>query len=264
MVSYSECFLKFHACSFLAYFIRPFYKMLLSKRITLRDMESVDTECYNSMKYILDNDPEPLCLTFSTNKELLGEVEEVDLKPGGRDIEVNEDNKMEYIQLMIKWRFEDRVKHQMNSFKKGFEDIIPLNRLKIFDEREVEYLMSGLGEINVDDWRRNTIYKEGYKETDDIIKWFWKAVESFDSELQARLLQFVTGTSRVPMNGFAELQGSNGPQKFCIKKLGKPESLPRSHTCFNRIDLPPYRSYHELKEKLRLAVENTEGFEGVD
>ena len=34
--------------------------------------------------------------------------------------------------------------------------------------------MSGLGEINVDDWRRNTIYKEGYKDTDDIIKWFWK------------------------------------------------------------------------------------------
>ena len=34
--------------------------------------------------------------------------------------------------------------------------------------------MSGLGEINVDDWRKNTIYKEGYKETDDIIKWFWK------------------------------------------------------------------------------------------
>ena len=74
-------------------------------------------------------------------------------------------------------------------------------------------------------------------------------MESYDSELQARLLQFVTGTSRVPMNGFAELQGvlgipyivsdlccvcmyigSNGPQKFCIKKLGKPESLPRAHT----------------------------------
>ncbi|XP_065912323.1 E3 ubiquitin-protein ligase NEDD4-like [Dysidea avara] len=247
-----------------AYFIRPFYKMLLSKKITLADMESVDTECYNSMKYILDNDPEPLCLTFSTNKELLGEVEEIDLKPNGRDIEVTEGNKMEYIHLMIKWRFEDRVKKQMDAFKKGFEDIIPLNRLKIFDEREIEYLMSGLGEINVDDWRKNTIYKEGYKETDDVIKWFWKAVESYDSELQARLLQFVTGTSRVPMNGFAELQGSNGPQKFCIKKLGKPDSLPRAHTCFNRIDLPPYRSYHELKEKLRLAVENTEGFEGVD
>ena len=33
---------------------------------------------------------------------------------------------------------------------------------------------------------------------------------------------------------------------------------------FNRIDLPPYPSYHKLKEMLRLAVENTEGFEGVD
>ena len=28
-----------------------------------------------------------------------------------------------------------------------------------------------------------------------------------DSEMRARLLQFVTGTSKVPMNGFAELQG---------------------------------------------------------
>ena len=68
------------------------------------------------MKYILDNDPEPLCLTFSTNKELLGEVclpiyfpatieeflqvEEVDLKPDGRNIEVTEENKMEYIQYV--------------------------------------------------------------------------------------------------------------------------------------------------------------------
>ena len=30
---------------------------------------------------------------------------------------------------------------------------------------------------------------------------------------------------------------------------------------FNRIDLPPYKSYYELKEKLKLAVDNTEGFE---
>ena len=54
--------------------------------------------------------------------------------------------------------------------------------------------------------------------------------------------------------------GSNGPQRFCIEKVGKETWLPRSHTCFNRLDLPPYRSYDQLVEKLNLAIEETEGF----
>ena len=60
--------------SLAAFFIRPFYKMLLSKRITLSDMEYVDMEFYNSVKYILENDPEPLCLTFSASREFVGQV----------------------------------------------------------------------------------------------------------------------------------------------------------------------------------------------
>lgn len=58
----------------------------------------------------------------------------------------------------------------------------------------------------------------------------FQAVTSFDLETRARLLQFVTGTSRVPMNGFSELYGSNGPQKFTIEPWGTPHSLPRAHT----------------------------------
>lgn len=54
--------------------------------------------------------------------------------------------------------------------------------------------------------------------------------------------------------------GSNGPQKFCIEKVGKESWLPRSHTCFNRLDLPPYKSYEQLTEKLSFAIEETEGF----
>ena len=56
------------------------------------------------------------------------------------------------------------------------------------------------------------------------------------------------------------LPGSNGPQRFCLEKVGKETWLPRSHTCFNRLDLPPYRSYDQLVEKLTLAIEETEGF----
>lgn len=67
--------------------------------------------------------------------------------------------------------------------------------------------MGGLSEIDVEDWKKNTEY-DGYAPTDQVIQWFWKAVENYDEEMRARLLQFVTGTSKVPMNGFAELQGT--------------------------------------------------------
>ncbi len=85
--------------------------------------------------------------------------------------------------------------------------MIPLKTLHVFDEREIEYLLCGLAEINVDDWKKHTVYSGGYTANDDVIIWFWKALENYDNELRARLLQFVTGTSKVPMNGFGELQG---------------------------------------------------------
>eukprot|EP00731_Ephydatia_muelleri_P035974 Em0186g5a len=246
-----------------AFFIRPFYKMMLGKKVIFEDMQSVDVEMYNSLKYILDNDPEPLCLNFSVNKEVLGEVQEVELKPNGKDVPVTEANKNEYVDLVMKWRFTDRIQEQMNAFMKGFGDVISPKLIQVFDERELEYLMGGLAEIDVEDWKKNTEY-DGYTANDDVIVWFWKAVSNYDNEMRARLLQFVTGTSKVPMNGFAELQGSQGPRKFSIKRFGAVNSFPRSHTCFNRIDLPTYTQYYQLKERLTTAIENTEGFSGVD
>ena len=76
-----------------------------------------------------------------------------------------------------------------------------------------------------------------------------------DHEKRSRLLQFVCGTCRVPVGGFAELMGSNGPQRFCIEKVGKESWLPRSHTCFNRLDLPPYKSYEQLVNILFLTFQ---------
>lgn len=92
----------------------------------------------------------------------------------------------------------------------------------------------------------------------------FQVVLSFSNEMRSRLLQFVTGTSRVPMNGFKELYGSNGPQLFTIEKWGTPNNYPRAHTCFNRIDLPPYENYQQLREKLIKAIEGSQGFAGVD
>ncbi|XP_048451901.1 E3 ubiquitin-protein ligase NEDD4-like isoform X9 [Rhincodon typus] len=246
------------------FFIRPFYKMMLGKPITLKDMESVDGEYFNSLKWILENDPTELDLRFCIDEENFGQTYQVDLKPNGSDMVVTNENKREYIDLVIQWRFVNRVQKQMNAFMEGFTELIPIDLIKIFDENELELLMCGLGDVDVNDWRQHTVYKNNYCTNHPVIQWFWKAVLLMDAEKRIRLLQFVTGTSRVPMNGFAELYGSNGPQLFTIEQWGTPDKLPRAHTCFNRLDLPPYESFEDLREKLLMAVENAEGFEGVD
>uniref|UniRef100_A0A1A7YYH0 E3 ubiquitin-protein ligase n=2 Tax=Iconisemion striatum TaxID=60296 RepID=A0A1A7YYH0_9TELE len=254
----------FHGKLLDAFFIRPFYKMMLQKSIALQDMESVDSEYLNSLKWILENDPEDLDLRFTIDEELFGETHQHDLKPGGSEIVVTNANKKEYIHLVIQWRFVNRIQKQMTAFKEGFFELIPQDLIKIFDENELELLMCGLGNVDVNDWKKNTKYKNGYCAEHIVIHWFWKTVLLMDAEMRIRLLQFVTGTSRVPMNGFAELYGSNGPQLFTIEQWGTRDKLPRAHTCFNRLDLPPYESFEELKEKLIIAIENTQGFDGVD
>ncbi|KAJ2818724.1 NEDD4 E3 ubiquitin-protein ligase, partial [Coemansia furcata] len=169
------------------------------------------------------------------------------------------ENKKEFVQLSIQYRVCDRIKEQFEAFQAGFHELIPEDLIQVFDERELELLIGGLAEIDMDDWKKNTDYR-GYTESDQVVQWFWKFVTAMDAEHQTRLLQFTTGTSRIPVNGFKDLQGSDGPRRFTIEKSGDIIALPKSHTCFNRIDLPPYPDYDTLASKLTLAIENTVGF----
>lgn len=242
-------------------FSLPFYKRMLSKKLTIKDLESIDTEFYNSLIWIRDNNIEEcgLEMYFSVDMEILGKVTSHDLKVGGSNILVTEENKDEYIGLMTEWRFSRGVQEQTKAFLDGFNEVVPLQWLQYFDEKELEVMLCGMQEVDLADWQRNTVYRHYTRNSKQII-WFWQFVKETDNEVRMRLLQFVTGTCRLPLGGFAELMGSNGPQKFCIEKVGKDTWLPRSHTCFNRLDLPPYKSYEQLKEKLLFAIEETEGF----
>ncbi|XP_067382917.1 itchy E3 ubiquitin protein ligase b isoform X2 [Channa argus] len=242
-------------------FSLPFYKRILNKPLALKDLESIDPEFYNSLMWIKDNDIEEceLEMFFSVDKEILGEITTHELKPGGGDIQVTEENKEEYIRLVAEWRLSRGVEEQTQAFFDGFNEVLPQQYLQYFDAKELEVMLCGMQEIDLGDWQRNTIYRHYARNSKQIV-WFWQFVKDMDNEKRMRLLQFVTGTCRLPVGGFADLMGSNGPQKFCIEKVGKENWLPRSHTCFNRLDLPPYKSYEQLKEKLMFAIEETEGF----
>ncbi|KAJ3331108.1 hypothetical protein HDU76_004062 [Blyttiomyces sp. JEL0837] len=243
-----------------AFFITAFYKMILQRPIGLKDMESVDADVYRSLQWMLDNEIEGIIDTmFSVDNENFGVMETVELKPGGAEIQVTDANKEEYVQLMAEWRIKKRVDEQFRAFKFGFHEIVPFAAISMFDERELELLIGGLGDIDLDDWRKNTAYRH-YTDTDETIQFFWKFIKESDNERRANLLQFVTGTSRIPVNGFRDLQGSDGPRKFTIEKLGDVNGFPKAHTCFNRLDLPPYPTYEALEAKLSRAIEETVGF----
>ncbi|KAI7898890.1 E3 ubiquitin-protein ligase RSP5 [Cokeromyces recurvatus] len=250
----------FHRRFLDAFFIVSFYKMILNKKVLVADMESVDADFYRSLMWILDNDiTDVLDLTFSVDDDRFGEMVTVDLKENGRNIDVTEENKKEYVDLVTEWRISKRVEEQFKAFKEGFNQLIPQDLINVFDERELELLIGGIAEIDVDDWKKHTDYR-GYTEQDDVIQWFWQCIRSWDSEKKSRFLQFTTGTSRIPVNGFKDLQGSDGPRRFTIEKAGEVTQLPKAHTCFNRIDMPPYKTYEALVAKLTMAVEETVGF----
>lgn len=74
--------------------------------------------------------------------------------------------------------------------------MIPAELISIFDAQELELLISGLPDVDIDDLRVHTEY-HGYKATDPQIEYFWAVLRSFSKEEKALFLQFVTGTSKV-------------------------------------------------------------------
>ena len=148
-----------------------------------------------------------------------------ELKAGGADILVTDANKEEYLQLKLRHRMLDSIKPQLESFLRGFYEVIPGDLLSVFDYQELDLLMCGLPSIDLDDWMKHTEYLGVYAlpgVKHKVIKWFWSVVASFDNEERVRLLQFTTGCSRLPPSGFKALQSNNGTyRKFNIQSLNK-------------------------------------------
>ncbi|OAF68002.1 E3 ubiquitin-protein ligase HUWE1 [Intoshia linei] len=244
------------------YFTRSFYKHILSLPIKYTDFETEDNDFYNSLVYVLQNNINELGddLYFVTETEEFGVMKSVNLKENGANILVTEENKREYIELICRERMIGSIRHQLGAFLLGFFDIIPVEHISIFNEQEIELLISGCPKIDLKDLQNNTQYIHYTEESIQII-WFWEALRSFDASYLAKFLQFVTGTSRVPLHGFAHLEGMNGKQCFRINRDNRSKNrLPVAHTCFNQLDLPEYETFDKLKEYVIKAITECAGF----
>jgi E3 ubiquitin-protein ligase HUWE1 len=245
-----------------AYFTRSFYKHMLRRKVNTSDMEAMDPDYYKNLQFMLENPVAGVFdyLRFTADTEEFGRHSVVELKPGGANIPVTDDNKREYVQLMCEHKMTKSVQPQITAFLEGFHELVPPSLISLFDDKELELLISGLPEIDIDDLRRNTDY-HNYSEATPQIQWFWKVLGEFNKEQKAWFLQFVTGTSQVPLEGFKGLIGMRGPQKFSIHRAEGGDRLPTAHTCFNQLDLPEYSTEEQMRKKVIQAVhEAHEGF----
>jgi len=245
------------------YFVKALYKMMLGQSLELSDLQDFDEQLYRSLIYMLENDAEILCQTFILSSKYFDEDKDVELIPGGKDIDVTNENKFEYCQKVLEHRLYKSIKTQIDAFLSGFRDLVPAHLVQIFDYKELELMLSGLPTVDIEDLKENVIYKN-YSTSSPVILWLWEVLEEFKNSERAEFIQFITASSKVPVEGFKGLRGSNGQmQKVEIIKLSTEapdRRLPQAHTCFFQLDLPEYSSKEILRSKLLTAIQECHTF----
>eukprot|EP00928_Gymnodinium_smaydae_P043235 TRINITY_DN29011_c0_g1_i1.p1 TRINITY_DN29011_c0_g1~~TRINITY_DN29011_c0_g1_i1.p1 ORF type:complete len:1011 (-),score=276.56 TRINITY_DN29011_c0_g1_i1:22-2727(-) len=192
---------------------------------------------------------------------------EVTLVRGGEQLTVTEENKREYVAAFLEWRLRDSLRPQLEAMLKGFRASVPSEVLvearRMLSADEVHALLAGSRDIDVADWERNTRATGGLTTSSREVRWFWQTVRQWAAEgLQSRLqdlLQFATGSRRVPVGGFSQLVGFNGGKHLFTLVRGShlsAQSLPTSHACICTVDLPPWESLEAAQQKLLAAAES--------
>jgi len=274
------------------------YRKLLGHRVGgLSDLATLKPDVAKSLRWLLKYDGEDfeeICgRNFVGDYDGYGTVVEVPLMPNGENIPVTKSNRAEFVKLYCDFVLNKSIAAQFKAFSDGFRSVAAGNGLSLFQPEEIELLVVGstyTTKLPVEELKAITTY-EGFQPTDLTIQNFWVVVDCFSFEDQKKLLRFITGTDRIPAVGISGLNlkitksvHSSSPSiddsnthsshnhSFRRRhprpststsgsvKAAQTERIPESHTCFNQLILSPFSSVESLDQKLRLAINESEGF----
>ncbi|ALC43709.1 Ube3a [Drosophila busckii] len=236
------------------------YRKLMGYRGTFYDLCDWSPTLYKSLKDLLDYQGQDMEEVFEQTfkisySNVFGEVVEHELVPNGGDVLVGQHNKLSFVNLYADFLLNVDIQQQFNAFRKGFEMVTDESPLKLlFRPEEIEKLVCGSREFDFVELEHSTEYEGGYTEETQIVRDFWSIVHAMPHESKRKLLEFTTGSARVPVGGLKCL-------RLLITRHG-PDSdrLPTSHTCFNVLLLPEYSSKEKLEERLLKAINYSKGF----
>lgn len=233
------------------------YKKLLGEEVDLKDLKDLSPVVAQSMQSILDYTEPDLesvfDLTFSITRDFFGEMQTIELKPGGGNIRVTQENKEEFVQKFVDYTLNKSAEKSFDHFRLGFMKVCGGRVLKLFKAHELMAVVIGNEEYDWHALEENAEYKNGYSSSDATIRWFWEVFHDLPLEEKKKFLLFLTGCDRIPIQGMKAI-------KIYIQPTTDDKFLPVAHTCFNLLDLPRYQTKEKLKYKLSQAIQQTQGF----
>ena len=243
-------------------------KLITKNQITLEDIKYFNLDLYQRLKYVNDN-------KVLNNKQLesvrfiwnTGTNQEIELVQGGRNIFLNDQNKSIFINKVIYVEAIMPYEEQIKYIQKGLFSILGDGIQGVFTEEEMNFIISGQDDIDLRDLKENIIYKGEYNENHPVIKMFWEKLVTLNKNELIKFLQFSTGSSAVPIDGFGSLKDIRGRiKKFTIEPFmnysaDNPDIYQfhaiESRKQYNTIILPKYKTKKELNDAINMIIANT-------
>ena len=257
---------------------RTVLKYIRNEKVELDDLKYYDMELYKSLKKINDTNNINSNENYKEFKFIWNikdenkNIKEIELIPGGNNIYLNDENKNLFIEKIIYIETLMNYEEQIQRIKKGFLSFFG-NEINIFKIEEFDFELSGQRTIDIEDWKKNTIYKGHYNENNNTIKIFWEVLSNLSQNDLFIFYNFCTSSNHVPLDGFNSLKGINNKiQKFTIEpklSLILDESdnnfkLIEAKTCFNRILLPEYSSKDDMEKAINIIIGNDTSYFGLE
>ncbi|CAG9090323.1 unnamed protein product [Plutella xylostella] len=236
------------------------YRKLLGKKGSFEDLADWNPVLYSGLQDMLQYAGEDLEQVYLQSfrvgyTDVFGTALTHDLKPDGGSVPVTQDNKREFVDLYADFLLNTSVESQFGAFRRGFAMVTHESSLPaLFRPEELETLVCGSKNFDFKELESSTEYDGGYTASSQTIIDFWDIVHAMTLEDKRRLLQFTTGSDRVPVGGMSHLKlvvARNGPD--C-------DRLPTAHTCFNVLLLPEYDTKDKLRDRLLKAISYSKGF----
>ncbi|KAJ2271022.1 putative E3 ubiquitin-protein ligase [Coemansia sp. RSA 371] len=208
------------------------------------------------LQYREDDVEDVFCLTFEASYDAYGDVVTVPLVANGANVAVTSANRVEYVLRYLQWVLSDSIARQFEPFRRGFYYVCGSNALSLFKPEDIELMVHGSGEDWDSDALRKTTNFVGFdsEAAQTVGGWFWDVLREMTQRDRKLFLAFVTGSDRMPT--VASTQFS-----MKLAMLGSEHNrFPIAHTCFNQLGLWMYRSKDELRQKLMMAMTESEGF----
>lgn len=232
------------------------FKKLLRVPLTFEDLAEIEPDHYQSiinLEKCSSKEIKELDLLFTMDISENGIQTIKELVPSGRSIRVTKENFPVFKEAYSDFYMGKYIEEEFEAFMDGFYTIIRPESVSVLHPSELEKIVIGLEEFDFEAIRGSAEYN-GYNRNSQIIKDFWSIFENYSIAQKKKLLQFITGSDRLPASG------SSSVKMVIVRNGCDTERLPSSQTCFNTLLLPEYDSKLKLARKLNKAIRMTAGF----